>query len=118
MIMHSNTTPEELINYLRDMYVRYGAKPQVIDALDNLRELRDAPAELEKVGEELTQAEDDRGDLHEELSLAAESLELAIDTIASIAESPADAAEMIDADELHGLQRQLKASKSALERHK
>ena len=118
MNIHCNTEPQELVDYLREMYIQYGAKPQMIQAIDNLYDALGAEYALEKVGEELAQVEEERDDLREELRLTTESLELAIDTIASIAKSPADAADMIDLDELRQLRMQLEASKKVVDNRK
>jgi chaperonin cofactor prefoldin len=115
MSIHCNTEPQELVDYLREMYIQYGAKPQMIQAIDNLYDALGAEYELKKVGEELVQVEEERDDLREELRLATESLELAIDTIASIAKSPADAVDMININELHQLRMQLGNSKRVLD---
>ena len=115
MNIHCNTEPQELVGYLREMYIQYGAKPQMIQAIDNLYDALGAEYELEKVGEELAQVEEEKDDLRGELRLTTESLELAIDTIASIAKSPADAADMIDLDELRQLRMQLEASKKVVD---
>ena len=118
MRFHYNTTPEETIAFMRGHAIASKAPAAMIDALDALHDLLEAPIELEKRDEELNAAERDRDDMREELEQAAESLELAIDTIASIAKSPEDAADMIDRDDLRGLRRQLDAMQKALERHK
>ena len=112
MNIHCHTEPEELVDYLREMYIQYGAKPQMIQAIDNLYDALGAEYAL---GEELAQVEEERDDLCEELRLTTGSLELAIDTIASIAKSPADAADMIDLDELRQLRMQLEASKKVVD---
>ena len=115
MNIHCHTEPQELVAYLREMYIQYGAKPQMIQAIDDLYDALGAEYDLEKVGEELAEVEVERDDLREELRLTTGSLELAIDTIASIAKSPADAADMIDLDELRQLRMQLEASKKVVD---
>ena len=118
MRFHYNTTPDETINFMREHAINSKAPPAMIDALDALRDLLDVPAELEQSEQAASELQNAKDDLFEELSQAAESLELAIDTIASIAKSPADALEMIDIDELRGLRRQLDFTQKALQRHK
>lgn len=115
MNIHCNTEPEELVDYLREMYIQYGAKLQMIQAIDNLYDAIGAKYELEKVGEELAEVKVERDDLRGELRLTTESLELAIDTIANIAKSPADAVDMIDINELRQLRMQLEASKKVVD---
>ena len=112
MNIHCNTEPQELVDYLREMYIQYGAKPQMIQAIDNLYDALGAEYAL---GEKLAQVEEEKDDLREELRLATESLELAIETIASIAKSPTDAVDMIDLDELRQLRMQLEASKKVVD---
>lgn len=118
MRFHYNTTPEETINYLRDSAIRSNAGPQVIDCIDDLRAMLDLPVELEKAGEELSKAENDRDDLYGELSDLVERMETACDILESIHEKPADASEFFDFNDLKDLQRQLAFAQKALERHK
>lgn len=100
MIIHCNTTPAEFIAYLRDAAIRQNAKPQIIDAIDRLRENEDREAELEKVGAELDDANHDKRDLHEEL----QALVKAID-------------ENLDPDTSPAIENALKIANLALERH-
>jgi hypothetical protein len=118
MQFYHNQPTGEFLDWLRDSAIKGGMPPQFIYKVDELRSVEDQDAEIEGLQTELGEVEKNRDDLREELEQAAESLELAIDTIASIAKSPQDAADMIDADELRGLQRQLDFTQKALERHK
>ena len=118
MRFHYNTKPAETIQFMRDHAIASKAPPAMIDALDDLRDLVELPSELEKAEELASTLENDKADLRDELEQAAESLELAIDTIASIAKSPQDAADMLDDHELAQLQHQLGFARKALERHK
>jgi len=118
MRFHYNTTPEETINYLRDSAIRSNAGPQVIACIDDLRAMLDLPVELEKAGEELSKAENDRDDLYGELSDLVERMETACEILESIHEKPAEASEFFDFADLKDLQRQLAFAQKALERHK
>ena len=100
MIIHSNTTPAEFIDYLRDAAIRQNASPLVIDSIDKLRENEDREAELEKLGAELDDAQQDKRDLYEEL----QALVRAID-------------ENLDPDTSPAIERALKIANFALERH-
>ena len=100
MTIHSNTTPAEFIGYLRDAAIRQNAKPQIIDAIDRLRENEDREAELEKVGNDLAEMEDDKNDLYEEL----QALVRVID-------------ENLDPDTSPAIENALKIANLALERH-
>lgn len=112
-----NVTTDETLDFLRDQAVRANAGPLVIDALDELRELTDLPATLEKRDEELSKAEDTIDDLKEELTTLVEHMTTACEILESIHEKPAEAAEFFNFDDLRNLQRYLSFAEKALERH-
>lgn len=100
MIIHSNTTPAEFIDYLRDAAIRQNAKPQIIDAIDKLRENEDREAELAQVEADLYDAQQDKNDLYSEL----QALVRVID-------------ENLDPDTSPAIKNALKIANLALERH-
>jgi archaellum component FlaC len=127
MRFHCNTTPDETIAFMRDHAIKSKAPAAMIDALDALVELLDRGEEIERLGEEIERLgeevsalESDKNDLREELEQAAEALQLASDILESIDKNRAGKgpAEFYDTADLKGIARQLKASQSALERHK
>lgn len=65
--IHSNTTSEEFVAYLRDAAIKQGAPPQILWAIDNLGSVESLEAELEQTGGELGDCELARDDLREEL---------------------------------------------------
>ncbi len=100
MNFHSNTSRYDFIVWLRDVAIKGGMSTPFIDCIDALDDAADLEAELEKQGEELTQAEKDRDDLRSEL------------------EDLLNAMETVDPDEEPATwSNALKAAKNALERH-
>jgi len=100
MNFHSNTSRYDFIVWLRDVAIEGGMSTPFIDCIDALDDAADLEAELEKQGEELTQAEKDRDDLRQELSDLLEAIET------------------VDPDEEPAAwSNALKAAKNALERH-
>jgi len=120
MRFHYNTQPEETVAYLRDQAIRAKQPPAVIDALDDLRDLLEAPDEIEKLENQVNELEADRDNLREELEQLTEQTQLAWDILASINKNRAGAgpATFYDAADLDAIARQLDIAKKALERHK
>lgn len=75
MIFHTNTTPEELILWLRYSAIAGGMPTQFIDAVDKLDYLTTFESEVEKVGKKLSDAKDDIADLYKELGALVGALE-------------------------------------------
>ena len=75
MNFHSNTSRYEFIAWLRDAAVKGSMSAGFIDCIDALDDAADLEAELDKQGEELYQAEKDRDDLREELSMLVDALD-------------------------------------------
>ena len=118
MRFHYNTTPDETIAYLREQAISAKQPPAVIDAIDEMANNLDLPAELEKRDEELNAAEQDRDDLQEELAELVEHMQTACDIIESINDKPEEAATFFDIGDLKKLHYALASAQKALERHK
>ena len=74
MRFHCNTTCDETIAYLRDQAIRAKQPPAVIDALDELANNLNLPAELEKAEQEASALQNDKDDLLEEMRCLLASL--------------------------------------------
>jgi hypothetical protein len=96
----SNMTAGELIDWLRYRAIDFGMPPQFIDAVDAL-DLSDKDAEIEKLGDDLTDLEKVRDDLYEELESLVNSLDENLDPDKSPPE----------------IERTLGFARKALERH-
>ena len=118
MRFHCNTTPDETIQFLRDQAISCRAAPQVVDAIDALRALADLPGDMEKLEKQVTELENDADDIKAELREAADAFRTAVEIIVAISGGPTDGTEYYDSADLKELQRQLKATDAALERHK
>lgn len=118
MRFHYNTTPEETVAYLRDQAISAKQPPAVIDALDVLRDNLELPDEIEKLEKQVTDLEDSRDDIRDELSTLVDHMATACAVLESIHEKPAEASEFFDFDDLRNLQRYLSFAEKALERHK
>ena len=118
MRFHYNTTPEETISFLREQAINAKQQPAVIDALDALYDVLELPSEVEKLEGQVTDLEIDADDLKGELREAADAFRTAVEIIEAISGGPSDGTEYYDSADLKALQRQLKATESALERHK
>jgi hypothetical protein len=75
MRAHSGMTSYEFIMCLRDAAIRNNASPMVIDKIDELQTVEDLELDLEKTGDELTEAEEARDDLFDELKTLVEAIE-------------------------------------------
>ena len=118
MRFHYNTTPEETVSFLREQAIDAKQPPAVIDAIDALRDLADLPGDMEKLEKQVTELENDADDIKAELREAADAFRTAVEIIVAISGGPTDGTEYYDSADLKELQRQLKATDAALERHK
>ena len=101
MRVHYNTTCADFITELRYAAIDQKAPAVVIDAIDRLRDNEDLEAQLEQVGDELSEMEKCKDDLFDELA----SLVKAID-------------QNLDPDKSPAIENALKAANLALERHR
>ncbi len=95
MQFHSNTLTGEFIAYLRDAAIRSKQAPAVIDLIDSLGRVEVVEAEVEKVGGELYDMEQNRDDLDEALTKMLDALENVFDDLRKL-----DANAKTDADYL------------------
>lgn len=75
MHIHSNTPSHEVIEHLREVAIRNGANAATIDAIDNLQNVEDVQADLDKANAELTDCEGDRDDLIEAIETLLKALD-------------------------------------------
>jgi hypothetical protein len=97
--VRSNMTTGELIDWLRYRAIDFGMPPQFIDAVDAL-DVTDKDAAIERLGDELTDMEKLRDDLHTEL----------IDIVKALDEN-------LDPDQNPEVERALSFARKTLERH-